>query len=79
MSPLWRHTIWTFLWLSVLFSTLSAVLGYVVAGYVPILLGFETSISAAGTIATLSGVILAGAIFYGKRQRSYDFLDGHQT
>ena len=57
-------------WLSLLFSALSAVLGYAVAGYVPILLGFETTISAAGTIATLSGMILAGAIFYGKRQRS---------
>jgi manganese/zinc/iron transport system permease protein len=65
--------------LSLLFSALSAVLGYVVAGYVPILLGFETSISAAGTIATLSGLILACAIFYRKHQRSYDFLDGHQT
>lgn len=66
-------------WLSVLFSAISAVLGYVVAGYVPILLGFETSISAAGTIATLSGVILVCAIFYSKRQRSYDFIDAHQT
>jgi manganese/zinc/iron transport system permease protein len=66
-------------WLSLLFSALSAVLGYAVAGYVPILLGFETSISAAGTIATLSGLILASAIFYSKRQVSYDFLDGHQT
>ncbi|MFZ8880273.1 MAG: metal ABC transporter permease, partial [Paracoccaceae bacterium] len=66
-------------WLSLLFSALSAVLGYAVAGYFPILVGFETSISAAGTIATLSGVILACAILYSKRQRSYDFLDGHQT
>jgi manganese/zinc/iron transport system permease protein len=73
------HSLRDQVWLSLLFSSLSAVLGYAVAGYVPILLGFETSISAAGTIATLSGVILAGAIFYGKRQRSYDFLDGHQT
>jgi hypothetical protein len=24
-------------------------------------------------------VILAFAIFYSKRQRSYDFIDGHQT
>jgi manganese/zinc/iron transport system permease protein len=73
------HNLRDQVWLSLLFSALSAVLGYVVAGYVPILLGFETSISAAGTIATLSGVILACAIFYIKRQRSYDFIDGHQT
>jgi len=65
--------------LSVLFSALSAVLGYAIAGYVPIFIGFETSISAAGTIATLSGVILACAIIYSKRQKPHDFLDGHQT
>ena len=55
--------------LSLLFAALSAVFGYAIAGYVPILLGFETSISAAGTIATLSGVILASAILFGKNNR----------
>ena len=56
--------------LSLLFAALSAVFGYAIAGYVPILLGFETSISAAGTIATLSGVILASAILFGKNNRT---------
>lgn len=56
--------------LSLLFAALSAVFGYAIAGYVPILLGFETSISAAGTIATLSGVILAFAILFGKNNRT---------
>lgn len=56
--------------LSLLFAALSAVVGYAIAGYVPILLGFETSISAAGTIATLSGVILAFAILFGKNNRT---------
>ena len=55
---------------SLLFAALSAVFGYAIAGYVPILLGFETSISAAGTIATLSGVILASAILFGKNNRT---------
>ena len=55
--------------LSLLFAALSAIFGYAIAGYVPILLGFETSISAAGTIATLSGVILASAILFGKNNR----------
>ena len=56
--------------LSLLFAALSAVFGYAIAGYVPILLGFETSISAAGTIATLSGVILASAILFSKNNRT---------
>ena len=71
------HSLRDQVWLSLLFSALSAVLGYAVAGYVPTLLGFETSISAAGTIATLSGMILACAIFYSLCKRSYDLLDGH--
>ena len=73
------HSLRDQVWLSLLLSALSAVLGYAVAGYFPILLGFETSISAAGTIATLSGLILACAIFYSKRPKPHDFLDGHQT
>ncbi|SLN19815.1 Manganese transport system membrane protein MntB [Roseovarius litorisediminis] len=43
---------------SVLFATLSAVLGYVLAGYGPLWLGFENAVSAAGMIATVSGLIL---------------------
>ena len=66
-------------WLSLILSGLSATLGYAIAGYVPIVLGFETSISAAGTIATLSGLILVCAIFFGKRVQPYAFRDGHQT
>ncbi|WP_011582167.1 MULTISPECIES: metal ABC transporter permease [Chelativorans] len=45
------------LW-SVLFAVLSAVLGYVLAGYGPMWLGGENAVSAAGMIATISGVIL---------------------
>ena len=44
---------------SVLFATLSAVLGYVFAGYGPIWLGANNAVSAAGMIAAVSGVILA--------------------
>lgn len=73
------HSLRDQVWLSLLLSALSAVLGYAVAGYFPILLGFETSISAAGTIASLSGLMLACAIIYSKRQKPHDFLDGHQT
>lgn len=50
---------------SVLFAILSAVLGYVLAGYGPIWLGGEHSVSAAGMIAAVSGVILGLACLFG--------------
>lgn len=50
---------------SVIFATLSAILGYVLAGYGPLWIGFENAVSAAGMIATVSGVILAVAAVFG--------------
>jgi manganese/zinc/iron transport system permease protein len=41
------------------FAALSAVLGYVLAGYGPLWIGASASVSAAGMIATVSGLILA--------------------
>ncbi len=52
------------LW-SVGFATLSAVLGYVLAGYGPLWLGGQHAVSAAGMIATVSGVILGLAALFG--------------
>ena len=52
------------LW-SVGFAVLAAVLGYVLAGYGPLWLGYVSSVSAAGMIATVSGVILAVAAIWG--------------
>ena len=43
---------------SVFFAALAAILGYVLAGYGPLWIGFADSVSAAGMIATVSGVIL---------------------
>ena len=55
---------------SVVFATLSAVLGYVFAGYGPLWFGAENAVSAAGMIATVSGMILGLACLFGpKRQR----------
>ncbi len=55
---------------SVLFATLAAVLGYVLAGYGPLWIGMRDSVSAAGMIATVSGVILGLAALMGPhRQR----------
>ena len=50
---------------SVGFATLSAVLGYVLAGYGPLWLGFANAVSAAGMIATVSGLLLALAACFG--------------
>ena len=44
---------------SVVFATLSAIIGYVCAGYGPIWIGMGDAVSAAGMIATVSGLILA--------------------
>ncbi|QFT94702.1 Manganese transport system membrane protein MntB [Roseovarius sp. THAF9] len=56
---------------SVLFAVTSAILGYVLAGYGPLWLGFDDAVSAAGMIATVSGVILALAAVFGPcRNRS---------
>jgi manganese/zinc/iron transport system permease protein len=56
---------------SVAFATLAAISGYVIAGYGPLWVGFDGSVSAAGMIATMSGVILAIAALKGPhRQRA---------
>lgn len=46
---------------SVVFAVLAAVLGYVLAGYGPMWIGSDHAVSAAGMIATVSGLILAVA------------------
>jgi manganese/zinc/iron transport system permease protein len=55
-------------WWSLGFAILSAIFGYVLAGYGPIWLGFANSVSAAGMIATVSGVILGLACLVGPRR-----------
>ena len=52
-------------WWSVAFATLSAVLGYVFAGYGPLWFGAENAVSAAGMIATVAGLILGAACLFG--------------
>ena len=62
---------------SVVFAALSAVLGYVLAGYGPLWLGGQHAVSAAGMIATVSGVILALAALFGPhRARSGAPVEG---
>ncbi|MCA0929410.1 metal ABC transporter permease [Ruegeria profundi] len=50
---------------SVVFAGASAVSGYVLAGYGPLWLGAADAVSAAGMIATMSGLILACAALWG--------------
>ncbi|MEL6409349.1 MAG: metal ABC transporter permease [Pseudomonadota bacterium] len=50
---------------SIGFATISAIAGYVLAGYGPVWLGFDNAVSAAGMIATVSGVILGLASIFG--------------
>jgi len=55
----------TVLFWAVTFGVISAVLGYVLAGYGPLWLGASHSVSAPGMIATVSGIILALAALFG--------------
>lgn len=53
---------------SVVFALTSAIVGYVLAGYGPLWLGFDDAVSAAGMIATVSGLLLAGAAVFGRHR-----------
>lgn len=54
---------------SLVFAAMSAVLGFVLAGYGPLWLGRTEAVSAAGMIATVSGVILGLAALFGTHRR----------
>ena len=55
---------WQIAW-SVVFAVIAAVLGYILAGYGPLWLGAADAVSAAGMIATVSGIILALTALFG--------------
>ncbi|PRY24948.1 manganese/zinc/iron transport system permease protein [Aliiruegeria haliotis] len=62
---------------SVVFAVISAILGYVLAGYGPLWLGGTDAVSAAGMIATVSGLILALAVAFGPcRERTGASAEG---
>ena len=54
---------------SIVFAGVSAVLGYVFAGYGPLWFGGQHAVSAAGMIATVSGVILGLACLFGPQRK----------
>jgi manganese/zinc/iron transport system permease protein len=55
-------------WWSVAFAALSAVLGYVLAGYAPLWFGAQNAVSAAGMIAAVSGLVLGLACLFGPQR-----------
>ena len=54
---------------SQILAILATVTGYILAGYVPIWLGFSNTLSAAGMIATMSGILLGFAAIFGPHRR----------
>jgi len=54
---------------SVVFAVISAVLGYVFAGYGPGWFGSPYAVSAAGMIATISGIILILTCLFGPQRK----------
>lgn len=54
---------------SVIFAVISAIIGYIIAGYGPLWLGARSSVSAAGMIASVSGLILFLCCLVGPRRR----------
>jgi manganese/zinc/iron transport system permease protein len=60
----------TQIWWSLAFAALSAVLGYVLAGYGPLWFGAQNAVSAAGMIATVSGLLLALAGLFAPHRRA---------
>ncbi|MEL6574622.1 MAG: metal ABC transporter permease [Pseudomonadota bacterium] len=63
-NRLGRQVLW-----SIAIAALSAVLGYVAAGYGPLWLGSDHAVSAAGMIATVSGILLAIACLCAPHRR----------
>ncbi|MGY9045903.1 zinc ABC transporter permease [Puniceibacterium antarcticum] len=57
------------IWWSVAFAVLSAILGYVLAGYGPLWFGGSNAVSAAGMIATVSGLMLSAAALIGPHRK----------
>ncbi|MDX2264413.1 MAG: metal ABC transporter permease [Hyphomicrobiales bacterium] len=57
-------------WLSAGVGAASAVIGFLAAGHAPLWLGFQSTVSAAGMIAVVSGLFVLGAAMFGARRAS---------
>lgn len=65
-NSLGSHFVW-----SCVFAVLSAIGGYFLAGYGPLLLGAENAVSASGMIAVVSGIFLLFACLWGPCRKSF--------
>ena len=54
--------------LSLLLALSATLAGYIIAGYVPLWLGFSNTLSGAGMIATVSGLLLTFSAIYGRHR-----------
>lgn len=64
--------LWAQVGLSAALAAGAAVAGYVLAGYGPLWLGGQHSVSAAGAVAVVAGLLLALAAAFGPRRRRRD-------
>lgn len=60
----------TQVWISAALALASGVTGYVIAAFVPALLGFDLSLGAAGTIALVAGLFQLAAMIFGPKRGS---------
>lgn len=56
-------------WLSLGIAAVATVIGFYLGAYGPLFVGYEESVSAAGMIATVSGLFLALAAIFGRHRR----------
>ena len=67
-ARLLTNDIKTQVFLSLLLALSATLAGYIIAGYVPLWLGFSNTLSGAGMIATVSGLLLAFSAIYGRHR-----------
>jgi len=68
-ARLLTNDIKTQVFLSLILALGATLIGYVAAGYLPLWLGYSNTLSAAGMIATVSGLLLASSAIYGRHRK----------
>ena len=68
-ARLLTNDIKTQVFLSLILALGATLIGYVAAGYLPLWLGYSNTLSAAGMIATVSGLLLAFSAIYGRHRK----------
>lgn len=63
-ARLFTDKLHTQIWLSILFCTSATIIGYISGAFLPVWLGFEQSLNAAGTMSVVLGAQLAAAVLF---------------